>query len=145
MSDKASEPKEFYTVCYHNTERDDYVYLILKANSHFEAERKAEAELKRWRGHTLHSVSWADKNKIESGEPVFIGDLIAPPAPDVHAEIAATLKEAESALWVMVATMPEGKLRQDAARIHGRVRDAFRKLQAGPLEPPQAGEKSDKD
>ena len=48
-----------------------------------------------------------------------------PPRATTDPDIVDALRGAESALWVMVATMPDCPLREDVAKKHANVRRAL--------------------
>lgn len=61
---------EYYSVIYHNG-KTEYISSIVKAESHFDAKRKAEEDVKDWDGFSVWNVRWLDKKRIEAGEVVF--------------------------------------------------------------------------
>lgn len=63
---------EYYSLIYGNKE-GDCICSIVKAESHFAAERKANEDVKKWEGFHVYSVNWLDKKRIDGGEVVFCG------------------------------------------------------------------------
>lgn len=61
-----------YGLVYGN-DTNDFLYLIVKAESHILATREAEENVKQWEGFRVLSVNFINGPKLESGEVVFVG------------------------------------------------------------------------
>lgn len=63
---------EYYSLIYLNKQGDTIVSIV-KADSHLHAKRKAKEDVNLWEDFHVYSVTWLDKDKIESGKVVFCG------------------------------------------------------------------------
>lgn len=61
-----------YGLIYANN-HGDYISSVLLAESHFDAERKALEDVKKWDGFHVYSVNFLDKSKLDASEIVFVG------------------------------------------------------------------------
>jgi hypothetical protein len=59
---------EFYVLIYLDEDDEPAVFFVA-AESHFDAQRIAEKDVKQWEGYRVYSVNHVRKEKILSGEP----------------------------------------------------------------------------
>lgn len=63
--------KNLYSLIYTNGK--DFLYLIVLADSWFDAERKAKEDVAKWDDFRVYSVNFLECKALEDGEIVFVG------------------------------------------------------------------------
>lgn len=63
--------KRLYSLIYTNDR--DFLYLIVMAESIFDAERIAEEDVKGWSGFHVYKANYLSRSSLDAGEVIFVG------------------------------------------------------------------------